>query len=326
VDKHLLDVVKIHSQVEAVCFVNTLLEIRILFDDFIFKYNQTNSLEVRAEIRNYRTIPEKEDKESRRNVWESMTVLQTMLYVSSTENSHWLTPFLLYLRKQNLANIGGEWTEIEEASAIIWLETLDNALACNRITTNNLIDVANKAMNDSELLTDMNDLYDYLNKVTYTGERRLYWFYKLDYCLWKKWSQANAEDLPNNSTLSRGDLHSYIKKFQFRFNRSIEHIRPQNPEIEFEQNDNDGEWLKESNLHHFKNLALISSSSNSSNSNHSFVDKKNQFKYRTERYKSIESLKFLHAMSFEKWSVADADSHSNEMFKVWNEYHIAKNL
>src|SRR5690606_33499958 len=101
-----------------------------------------------------------------------------------------------------------------------------------------------------------------------------------------------------------------FENFQFRDNRSVEHIHPRNPSIE--------KWVSE-NLDlikdEFGNLALISVSSNSSLGNQDFESKQFDFKKRSEKW-GIESLKLLSVYSNFKWGTEEMNHHQGEMIKV----------
>lgn len=122
-----------------------------------------------------------------------------------------------------------------------------------------------------------------LDEMTYPGVSH-YWFYRLDYELWKRWENqtAPADDvwhgLRKNAKIAR-----IIKGFRFRRLGSVEHITPQNPE---------GEKNPISD-HTFRNLALLSSSQNS-RFNNADPELKKDLIFKTEK---TESLKMLHFLS-----------------------------
>ncbi len=107
------------------------------------------------------------------------------------------------------------------------------------------------------------------------GSINRYWFWKLDYILWEK-----REELFKNK-----DHLKAVEKYVFRQNRSIEHLHPQNPPESVPR------W-EEPILHSFGNLAMISASFNSQQSN-SGTDIK--FARLREQLKKneLESLKLL---------------------------------
>ena len=86
-----------------------------------------------------------------------------------------------------------------------------------------------------------------LEQMTYPNVDR-YWFWRLDYYLWER----------RDEYFSRAEI---VDEYVFRANRSIEHLHPQ------DQSSNE-EWSEE-DLHSFGNLAMISPSFNSQQSNDS---------------------------------------------------------
>ncbi len=141
-----------------------------------------------------------------------------------------------------------------------------------------------------------NSLEDILNKGTSTSH---YWFYKLDYLLWKKYDWKSIKLLNGYD----------IKKFRLKNLSSIEHVYPQNPK--------DGaEWSKE-HLNSFGNLALISDSMNSSFSNNPYKEKRKLLELQLEKGTS-ESLKMilLYSKYSEEWSFENCQNHHQEMLEI----------
>ena len=87
-----------------------------------------------------------------------------------------------------------------------------------------------------------------VDNMSYDNGVDRYWFWRLDYYLWEKRNEFFTEES------DREIVSSYI----FRANRSIEHLHPQH------QVNND-EWPIQ-NVHSFGNLAMISQSFNSEQS------------------------------------------------------------
>ena len=145
-----------------------------------------------------------------------------------------------------------------------------------------------------------------------TGTIR-YWFYKLDYLLWIEWTKEESV-IPVIKGID--DIKSKIRNFQFRDNRSVEHIHPRNPVNEtWSKSENSSlNEIKDS----FGNLALISSSSNSSYSNQSFENKKDDFIKRTKNW-GIESLKQVDIFSNSEWTVELKEKHHERMIRIFNQ-------
>lgn len=171
--------------------------------------------------------------------------------------------------------------------------------------------------NDSTFLSELEEI----DRHTYTVIPSLqdlsrgvnttrYWFYKLDYLLWLKW-EKDSSNLPSIQGID--NLKDKVRNFQFRENRSVEHIQPQRPDKETWQVA-DGEKLskvKDS----FGNLALISTNSNSSYNNQPPKDKRLDFIKRTNNW-GIESLKLVSVYSKNEWTIEAMREHEDEMKKV----------
>lgn len=205
----------------------------------------------------------------------TMLLLQEFLHVASGEKQEWVLKAYWESRKQ-----GGRLS-VED------LETADNE-------RNPLPPGISDSATPKEL--------------SYQAHNR-YWFYKLDYLLWKqrkkwvvdqKWQEA-------------------AENFVFRSGMTIEHLHPQNPEHE--------SWAKEDrerSLDAFGNLALLEQSSNSSLSNLPVGQKFARIQDRLALGKGLESLKLLKmgmAADFQEvnWTAKNADDHGQAMIKVLRE-------
>lgn len=134
-----------------------------------------------------------------------------------------------------------------------------------------------------------------------------YWFWRLDYYLWEK--EANKTEGRRNA----------IMRYTFRENRSIEHLHPQN------QNEQNQQW-KEESINSFGNLAMVSSSFNSSQSNDPVGIKFARIREQEER-NNLESLKlyemFLKAKDKNGWTEQLSKEHEKEMLDILNKsYNI----
>ena len=133
------------------------------------------------------------------------------------------------------------------------------------------------------------------------GKVNRYWFWRLDYYLWER--EANKTEGRRNAMM----------RYTFRENRSIEHLHPQN------QNEQSQQWTEKS-INSFGNLAMISSSFNSSQSNDPVGIKFARIKEQEER-NNLESLKlyemFLKAEGNKNgWTEQLANDHEQEMLKI----------
>ncbi|RDU70292.1 GmrSD restriction endonuclease domain-containing protein [Helicobacter brantae] len=130
-----------------------------------------------------------------------------------------------------------------------------------------------------------------------------YWFYRLDYYLYK--NRERYRDI----RIGEKSFAEIAESYEFRRLNSIEHIQPQSRASE-------GDWSKKSkNI--FGNLALISQNFNSSLNAKSVKEKKRQIIKQIKEGK-VESLKMVlaYAEIEEVWSLQMAEEHQNKMIKI----------
>ena len=132
-----------------------------------------------------------------------------------------------------------------------------------------------------------------------------YWFWRLDYELWENRNDSEGWLKDNLS------LKDVVNRYVFRANRSIEHLHPQTP-----TDDKSEVWDKE-DLDRFGNLAMISASFNSLQSNESAGVKMERIHHQIET-SQLQSLKMLHMWMIyrngEKWTVDKAKTHEDAMY------------
>jgi hypothetical protein len=283
-EKNLLDIFNIRDNFDCTSFVQHLLKMRLLFDSYIVKSivieNQTK-WEIACSQKNIDNA-----QEFVRSKMDGMIAnLQSMLYVSNTQQEYWLVP-LLYCINENQIDLYKKDSSERSQFLTAWLEKHDNEMAKARATQKQLRQVAEDALNTnfftaSPINVDFNKLLD-----RGLGAER-YWFFKLDYLLLKQWK---LNGLPEKHTANK----KFVDRFQFRQSRSVEHVFPQNPEEHY------AKW-DEKDLHSFGNLALISNSTNSSYNNWQPSAKREQFKLHNEKW-GLESLKLLDIYSYDDWN------------------------
>jgi hypothetical protein len=145
-----------------------------------------------------------------------------------------------------------------------------------------------------------------LKEMTYPSVSH-YWFYRLDYELWKRFFTAhsngkNPDDIWSNLPKEKA-IRGLIENFRFRRCGSVEHIVPQTTMNGLVRVEPD---------HTFGNLALISSSRNSTFSNNMPETKKAMILQSQQPY--TESLKMLHFL----WCDPASASHGDKMFEILN--------
>ena len=153
--------------------------------------------------------------------------------------------------------------------------------------------------------------------LTYDNVDR-YWFSRLDYLLWEKFSFTSSENKVMDITESDIQLlpeeKMAVLKFKFRRNRSIEHLHPQNQKKNLI-------W-DEDVLNSFGNLSLISASFNSTQSNDEVNVKFARIKSQIDRNEgTLDSIKLLvmrHDADGDelKWKEELASRHGARMIKL----------
>lgn len=141
-----------------------------------------------------------------------------------------------------------------------------------------------------------------------------YWFWRLDFQIWLKRKElflVGDDAVSRNNEIRRAI--DVAEKYVFKRNRSIEHIAPQTPLQD------DTLKLEDEDRNSFGNLVMISSEQNSALSNSIYQEKKARVEsfLDSSRSGSIESLKMLHAFTFNKvWNFDAIEEHGRAMFEL----------
>lgn len=195
-----------------------------------------------------------------------LLMIELLFEITSSKFNPWLTDFLIYIE--------------ENKSLLDMVEKLDKKdreKALARKGTKSFEEILNQGVSTPH-----------------------YWFYKLDYLLWKDFPLAKE------NTIKEYD----IKNFRLKYLSSIEHINPQTPQLEDFK-------LEPKLLDTFGNLALISDHMNSSLSNNPFNEKREQLNLQIER-NTIESLKMLliYSNDLKKWDENNVENHQKIMLEI----------
>ncbi|HEB7538974.1 TPA: DUF1524 domain-containing protein, partial [Campylobacter coli] len=219
--------------------------------------------------------------------------------------------FQCFLNKLNL----------NEKGLINFLENLDTALAKEQASTEeikkDLLDISNAILDQLKIENDQIDTENIffiedensiseLDRGTSTPH---YWFYRLEYYLWKYSDEENLKDIE----LSEKKFIDIANNFYFRNLNSIEHVQAQSKA-------NEKDWDDE-NIDNFGNLALISSSFNSSLSNQDTQDKYLDLQKYINKDNNVISLKLwlIYALSEKNqlnWTFNKAQKHRRQMLEI----------
>lgn len=141
-----------------------------------------------------------------------------------------------------------------------------------------------------------------VNEMTYDKGIDRYWFWRLDYYLWER-----KEDY-----FKTEEEKQIVEEYVFRANRSIEHLHPQHQE-------NNDIW-GDDDIHSFGNLAMISQSFNSQQSDDPVTVKFARIKDQAHNH-TLQSIKmYLMYLDAEKsplgWKVDIKNKHQDKMYDL----------
>lgn len=198
----------------------------------------------------------------------------------------------------------------------IWLLPLLKSLAEKNLTQSEILHllIETDKQNSHQTCPSLEEL------VFGNRNRSRYWFWRLDYAIWEKLLLAK-EDEDVFSEFGFGEKaidKQAILEYEFRENRSIEHLHPQDESKQPEK------WELEE-INRFGNLAMISSSFNSEQRNWLVDSKLENIKPQVEN-KSLQSLKlyfmYLQAKKDGGWKQGENGSmqaHERNIYKLLEE-------
>lgn len=147
-----------------------------------------------------------------------------------------------------------------------------------------------------------------VNEMTYDKGIDRYWFWRLDYYLWER-----KEDY-----FKTEEEKQIVEEYVFRANRSIEHLHPQHQE-------NNDIW-GDDDIHSFGNLAMISQSFNSQQSDDPVTVKFARIKDQAHNH-TLQSIKmYLMYLDAEKsplgWKVDIKNKHQDKMYDLLKKSYL----
>lgn len=297
-EKRLIDVFKemqIRNDSEEIKrFFYRLWDVRYLFDRYVIKWisdseDKTESLEMVRFSKN----PDSYYNRDKREKTNSLMLQSVLYFTGDYYRQYWLSVYLNFLYENQNNN------KLSENERLIFLERVDNIFSLTTtVTDKHLSWMLMNGSKDFEVNDEMLEgLKNYLNLSNGTGFYH-YWFQKLEYILWKNWGVEKSDKFKNYRVTSRN---------------SIEHIYPQNPEIE-----NIHPNIEDEFLHSFGNLVLMSVSQNSEYSNKPYKVKRSMF----EEKNSYDTLKSYYIFQNNKWNSELIEKHCKEMIdKIIEHYN-----
>lgn len=212
---------------------------------------------------------------------------QSMLYVSTPAHK-WLIPYLN------------------------WLENLETNVR-KGLTASTLLDKLKEI--DNNQIHKESDLKP-VDDMAYDNGIERYWFWRLDYYLWERRKEKDEKGTYRFFNVKEQNV---VDSYVFRANRSIEHLHPQNQTY--------NEKWNETDINSFGNLAMISASFNSQQSNKSVEEKFGRIKNQLKS-KDLESLKmykmYLTAGETDSgWTTERKNMHQEEMYQILKESFLS---
>lgn len=335
-------------------FIKSMLRYRVLFDYFVIK--NTLSDDGFSIMRFYESNGSYQPKAKS---FENLAMIQNYLRVArqgERQNyEHWLTEFLEFLSssdnlqfdeikeiKEFVDNFLSNKDKNELPKSLVKKESQKDEPLTEKLRvlqeklvafleekdTEQIYNVNLKEhyKQNSNFIIDESFLIKYLSNGVNTPH---YWFYRLEYYLWKWGIDDNGTNLKNiensseykiyDSSLQTNDGKNFTFKsvltthFHFRILGSIEHFSATQREKPQEQ------WSNVSDsLNIFGNLALISQNLNSSLSNKLEKFKRNKVIEQLERGR-LESLKYFIMcanLKGDEWTGDNAQEHQNQMLEI----------
>lgn len=292
--KKLLETFKIDKIENVTEFIELMWKVRYLFDKYIVKWlkDEDESIDedeklllssINTSINEGKAYFPRKEKE-----FSNIQMLQSVLYFNNIPNQIWLTPFLYFLFK-NMSE-----TELSEDTILTELERIDNLLI-----PGDKKEMSWQIINKTNANLDFKNIVENtLNQSFGTGFNH-YWFYKLEYLLWKNWDKNDLK----------------FKRYKITSKNSVEHVFPQNQEYKIKLNDfgDEKNWLDS-----LGNLALLSVGQNSSYNNQSYVKKKEDFSNR----QTYDSLKLAKIYTNQDWNTEEIISHQEEVLGIFQNHYL----
>lgn len=356
----LLDMIKPNewNSNKAECFIKSMLRYRVLFDSFVIKFTAKTDKDINDKESLYKI--KRLDSNGKYIVdsgLKDLEMVQNYLRVArrgTNQNyEHWLTDFLHFLvdnkdeqEINEIKNFGIMRIFLEQNNEIKNKltppqclikqkddsndQTKQNPLArklvefLEKMDTRRICEVNIKDKKIEDISKDF--LAEHLSHGTATPH---YWFYRLEYYLWKWGKDDNGKNLVmfenEKSKIYNTELGESKNKvafkdiftknlFHFRILGSIEHFSARQRKEPRKQWDKD--TLDE--LDAFGNLALISQNLNSSLSNELENSKKDEVINQLKRGR-LESLKYFIMcanLKGDEWTYKNAKNHQEQMLEI----------
>ncbi len=291
--KTLLSTIKLdafYTSEETETFFELLWKVRYTFDKYVVKWRMEEDDDndeklLLTDIATSRSY-EKNYFSRTNSSYSSSQMLQSVLYFTGGfTQQYWLTPFLYYLLENE---------NLSDAQILTELEKIDNLMLPGDKKEISLELISQVKRNDK---VDLNAL-SILTEPHGTSFHH-YWFYKLEYLLWKTWDKNDNK----------------IKQFRIMSKNSVEHVFPQNHEFGNQLANSEFDWLNS-----FGNLGLLSIGENSSYNNQDVAKKKVDFDNK-QTYDSFKLAKIYSSQDINSWGIENIKQHQDEMIKTLQDHY-----
>lgn len=291
--KTLLSTIKLdtfHTSEETETFFELLWKVRYTFDKHVVKWRMEEDDDndeklLLTDITTSRSY-EKNYFSRTNSSYSSSQMLQSVLYFTGGfTQQYWLTPFLYYLLENE---------NLSDEQILTELEKIDNLMLPGDKKEISLELISQVKRNDK---IDFNAL-SILSEPHGTSFHH-YWFYKLEYLLWKNWDKNDNK----------------IKQFRITSKNSVEHVFPQNHEFGNKLANSEFDWLNS-----FGNLGLLSVGENSSYNNQDVRKKKVDFDNK-QTYDSLKLAKIYSSQDISSWGIENIKQHQSEMIKTLQDHY-----
>lgn len=189
----------------------------------------------------------------------------------------------------------------------------------NHVEEENLIDKLLIELKEKDSKIDEHVYNKFSVNTSFKGFNN-YFFRRLDYCLWERFVDYNSllDLFPQGFDKVEDSLIKAVKDYKFHQYNSVEHFEPRNEDKQANP------WNNKLHINSFGNLALVSDSFNSTQSNDSLELKFARVKDQINKDNKLESIKL--ALMFysaqkdaSKWTIELMEKHEELMKKVLEE-------
>lgn len=287
---------------QAITIIEALKEYRTIFDTFVIKKKLEDGDKAYYKFNNIKDEELNKDENFKNNL-KALETIQNYLRVARRGDNanyhHFLTHYLEFCKGKDLNHQNAK--DLKD-----YLKSIDDFLALKQFEmandlnkTTNLIDEINAinfgdTISIKDSLNDINEnkfsFLNYKNRGNYKINLT-YWFHRLEYYL----LVGNYFEKEEFEEDFKEKFKIYKNSYHFRNINSVEHILAQH-----EEDQNNNKLDNKSDIDLFGNLALISSSENSSLSNQGYAKKKIDFEN-----KKIISLKLFDVFENKKYKDGD---------------------